>query len=278
MPQGTSNNSLSPPNTPSHRAFTLIELLVVIAIIALLIGILLPALGKAREAGRQVVCLANQKSIGTALGLYAETYKEFTPRESGVSETLNGGIPQVPAFRGSQLNISWAFNLRPFLDEKANAADGTNGLRDQFKFAPYYRDPSRPKDPHNIHYVNNGLRFSGPGIPTDQSKPPTRVSRYQVPSRTQYLTCFTDDPNGTRWGNNYASGNDELRISIFYDMWRISSVNGSPTSTDPLTARRVAPNRHGNGSNALFLDTHAAWVSGTSLTDPKSWDDGDYKP
>ena len=57
------------------QAFTLIELLVVIAIIALLVGILLPALGKARDAGRTVKCMANMKQIGTGLQSYATDYK-----------------------------------------------------------------------------------------------------------------------------------------------------------------------------------------------------------
>lgn len=62
---------------PSHcRGFTLIELLVVIAVIALLIGILLPALGKAREAGRQTVCMSNIKQFAVGANLYAADFKD----------------------------------------------------------------------------------------------------------------------------------------------------------------------------------------------------------
>src|SRR5947207_2958304 len=97
--------------TTPRRGFTLIELLVVIAIIGILIGLLLPAVQKVREAANRMKCANNLKQLGLAVHNYHATHSAFPASHSYGAEGPN----PVPPYTGR----GWILCTLPFLEQDA---------------------------------------------------------------------------------------------------------------------------------------------------------------
>jgi prepilin-type N-terminal cleavage/methylation domain-containing protein/prepilin-type processing-associated H-X9-DG protein len=220
-----------------RRGFTLIELLVVIAIIALLIGLLLPSLAGAREAGRGVVCQAHSRGVVVAMAVYEADNKGYLvgPNTSGFA--LNQNKPYTEG--KSTPTQDWDF-VSPLL------GDAMNFPVDRLE---KFQEICMTKLRCPTNRVRYHLRFSGPALPIEATGEQPLTLSYLTPAYFQlYPTGTTAGggqayetlpagepislPRGYRPRSDLVGSNPSKKIMVFEGAryWN-TSVNGWDYST-----------------------------------------------
>jgi len=240
------------------QGFTLVELLVVIAIIALLMGILMPALARVRQLAFRLTCGTNLAGIGKAMLIYANDYEDELPRAGGRSSTWGAvtwdALDRVGAYgvtvgtgEGGSATISSCFYLLVKYAEvtpKSFICKGDTGTT-EFQLS---EEPSVPPDFEMIDAWDFGA------TPSDNCS-----YSYHMPFGTYALTTSSEPglavaADRNPWIKSPAAEVDPAVWSAFKP--DVQPYNGSTEQA----RNGNAISHQGDGQNVLFLDSHVEFA------------------